>query len=78
MRAGSFRQGLASPGAKPGGVGVMPTLLHTPTLKELISSQLTSSVPTPTIKHELNIQYCCTVDPLINTSKETTYQQRNG
>ena len=50
----------ARPGARLGGVGVMPTPLHTPTLKELISSQhlrismgraeKTSSVPTPTIK----------------------------
>ena len=58
MGAGSIRQGLVSPGARLGGVGVMPTSLDTPTLKELISSNTykyvaagkTSSVPTLTIK----------------------------
>ena len=57
MGAGSFRQGLASPEARLGGVGVTSTPLRTPTLNELISSQHTgagkaSSVPSPTIKQE--------------------------
>ena len=67
MGAGSFRQGLANLGARLEGVGVIPTPLHTPTLKELISSQhvqgggagKTSSVPIPTIKQEKLVICCC-------------------
>ena len=68
MGAGSFRQVLAILGARlGGGVGVMPTPLHTPTLKELISSQhvqggragKASSVPIPTIKQEKLVICCC-------------------
>ena len=44
MGAGSFRQGLANSGARLGGVGVMPTPLHTPTLKERITDKLQDSV----------------------------------
>ena len=64
MGAGFFRQGLASPGARLSGVGVMPTPLHTPTLKKLISSQhveagKTSSVSIPTIKQGYRLLQPC-------------------